>query len=224
MQTFDLSSVTFMHMPSLYPYHYAFQTIILKTVGGVAEQELYHKVGWLDGQRDTWTYIHMTEGKTICPPPLCGRGIKKKKIHNTFNSFPFIILMSNVRTFLHRPNCQNCWPCHVQWLVCLKTLNLWSRHKFHIPIYKELFSIKIKAEIYMYIPLHSLFYIIWRCFIILQILWTYPGSFNLRSSPTYLHKAVGNGYKGIHSHLSLVFFLFFPENRLWYFMHIVIQG
>ena len=166
----------------------------------------------------------MTEGKTVCPPPLCGRGIKKKKIHNTFNSFPFIILMSNVRTFLHRPNCQNCWPCHVQWLVYLKTLNLWSRHKFHIPIYKGLFSIKIKAEIYMCIPLHSLFYIIWRCFIILQILWTYPGSFKLRSSPTYLHKAVGNSYKGIHSHLSLVFFLFFPENRLWYFMHIVIQG
>ena len=27
---------------------------------------------------DGWTHGHMKEGKTICPSPLCGKGIKKK--------------------------------------------------------------------------------------------------------------------------------------------------
>ena len=34
--------------------------------------------GWTHAQRDGRTHGCMTEGKTICPPPLCGRGIKRE--------------------------------------------------------------------------------------------------------------------------------------------------
>ena len=51
-----------------------FQTITLKTVGGLAE---YYKVCRMDGHTDSRTH-RQVEGKTICPPSLCGRGIKIK--------------------------------------------------------------------------------------------------------------------------------------------------
>ena len=49
-----------------------FQTITLKTVGWVAETwTVIYRV------MDRWPHGPITEGKTICPPPLCGGGIKK---------------------------------------------------------------------------------------------------------------------------------------------------
>ena len=49
---------------------YKFQTITLKTVEVAATQTSLESVmdGW-----NGWTYM---EDKTICPPPLCGGGIK----------------------------------------------------------------------------------------------------------------------------------------------------
>ena len=45
------------------------------TVGGVVETRTFYKVGWMDGKME----VCMDKGKTICPSPLHGGSINKKK-------------------------------------------------------------------------------------------------------------------------------------------------
>ena len=78
--------------------------------------------------------------------------------------------------------------------------NLWSRHKFHITIYKGHISIKIKAEIYTNLLYPACFILFVDALQFYKFCEQIMKDFKLWSSPTYLHKSVGYSYIEIQSH------------------------